>query len=625
MTRFADLLLSELKQGTVDWTANFDGRLEEPALLPARLPHVLLNGAAGIAVGMATDVPPHNAREVASACVRLLEEPKTTLAQLCKHVRGPDFPTEAEIITPPEDLRAIYKCGNGSLRMRAVYESENGVIIVTALPYQVSGSRVLEQIAQQMTAKKLPMVEDLRDESDHENPTRLVIVPRSGRVDVHQLMSHLFATTDLERSYRVNMNVIGLNGRPQTLNLRDLLSQWVEFRIQTVRKRLSFRLQKVESRLHVLAGLLVAFLNIDEVIAVIRNQDQPKPALMKKFKLSETQAEAILELKLRHLAKLEEMRIRGEQNELAGERDTLSKTLKSAPRLKRLVRDELIADAESYGDDRRSPIVSRSPAEAMEEKALLPTEPVSVVLSERGWVRAAKGHDIEPRKLSYKSGDGYRAMARGRSNQTTVVIDSTGRTYSIATHTLPSARGQGEPLSKRLKPPDGATFEGAMIGDASAQYLLSTDAGYGFVAALGELVSKNKAGKGVLSVPKGSKVLTPARVHEFETDRVAAATSSGKLLLLPLAELPQLAKGKGLKIIQIPPVKLKTREEYVAAIAVVPENGLLTVYAGKRHLTLKPADLEHYALGRGRRGLKLPRGLQRVDGLESRLAQDEDD
>jgi topoisomerase-4 subunit A len=574
---------------------------------------------------MATDVPPHNAREVASACVRLLEEPKTTLAQLCKHVRGPDFPTEAEIITPPEDLRAIYKCGNGSLRMRAVYESENGVIIVTALPYQVSGSRVLEQIAQQMTAKKLPMVEDLRDESDHENPTRLVIVPRSGRVDVHQLMSHLFATTDLERSYRVNMNVIGLNGRPQTLNLRDLLSQWVEFRIQTVRKRLSFRLQKVESRLHVLAGLLVAFLNIDEVIAVIRNQDQPKPALMKKFKLSETQAEAILELKLRHLAKLEEMRIRGEQNELAGERDTLSKTLKSAPRLKRLVRDELIADAESYGDDRRSPIVSRSPAEAMEEKALLPTEPVSVVLSERGWVRAAKGHDIEPRKLSYKSGDGYRAMARGRSNQTTVVIDSTGRTYSIATHTLPSARGQGEPLSKRLKPPDGATFEGAMIGDASAQYLLSTDAGYGFVAALGELVSKNKAGKGVLSVPKGSKVLTPARVHEFETDRVAAATSSGKLLLLPLAELPQLAKGKGLKIIQIPPVKLKTREEYVAAIAVVPENGLLTVYAGKRHLTLKPADLEHYALGRGRRGLKLPRGLQRVDGLESRLAQDEDD
>jgi topoisomerase-4 subunit A len=587
LTRFADMLLSELKQGTMDWTANFDGTLEEPLLMPARLPHVLLNGAAGIAVGMATDVPPHNAREVASACVRLLEEPKTTLAQLCKHVRGPDFPTEAEIITPPEDLRAIYKSGNGSVRMRAVYEVEDGMIVVTALPYQVSGSRVQEQIAQQMTAKKLPMVEYLRDESDHENPTRLVIVPRSSRVDVHQLMSHLFATTDLERTYRVNMNVIGLNGRPQTLNLKDLLAQWLEFRVQTVRKRLKFRLEKVESRLHVLEGLLIAFLNIDEVIAIIRKQDEPKPALMKKFKLSEIQAEAILELKLRQLAKLEEMRIRGEQEELASERDTLSKTLKSAPRLKRLVRDELISDAESYGDDRRSPIVSRTPAEAMEEKALVPTEPVSVVLSERGWVRAAKGHDIDP----------------------------TGRTYSIATHTLPSARGQGEPLSKRLKPPDGATFEGAMLGEASAQYLLSTDAGYGFVAKLEDLVSKNKAGKAVLSVPKGAKVLTPSPVYDLETDRVAAATSSGKFLVLPLAELPLLAKGKGLKIIQIPPAKLKEREEFVAAIVVVPEHGSLTVHAGKRHLTLKSADLEHYALGRGRRGLKLPRGLQRVDDL----------
>ncbi len=615
LTRFADLLLSELKQGTVDWTANFDGTLEEPVLMPARLPHVLLNGAAGIAVGMATDVLPHNAREVASACVRLLENPKATLAQLCKHVRGPDFPTEAEIITPQEDLRAMYKSGNGSVRLRAVYETEDGMIVVTALPYQVSGSRVLEQIAQQMTAKKLPMVEDLRDESDHENPTRLVIVPRSSRVDLHQLMSHLFATTDLERSYRVNMNVIGLNGRPQVLNLKDLLAQWLEFRVQTVRKRLEFRLQKVESRLHVLEGLLIAFLNIDEVIAIIRKQDEPKPALMKKFKLSEIQAEAILELKLRQLAKLEEMRIRGEQEELASERDTLSKTLKSAPRLKKLVRDELIADAESYGDDRRSPIVSRTPAEAMEEKALVPTEPVSVVLSERGWVRAAKGHDIDPRKLSYKSGDGFRAIARGRSNQTTVVIDSTGRTYSIATHTLPSARGQGEPLSKRLKPPDGATFEGAMLGEVGAQYLLASDAGYGFIAALGDLVSKNKAGKATLSVRKGAKVLTPSPVHDFESDRVAAATSSGYLLLAPLAELPTLAKGKGLKIIQIPPAKLKSREEYVAAIAVVPSEGSLTVYAGKRHLTLKPSDLEHYALDRGRRGRKLPRGLQRVDGL----------
>ncbi len=626
LTRFADLLLSELKHGTVDWTANFDGTLEEPVLMPARLPHVLLNGAAGIAVGMATDVPPHNAREVASACVRLLENPKATLAQLCKHVKGPDFPTDAEIITSAEDIRAVYKSGSGSVRMRAVYEIEDGVIILTALPYQVSGSRIQEQIAQQMTAKKLPMVEYLRDESDHENPTRLVIVPRSSRVDVHQLMSHLFATTDLERSYRVNMNVIGLNGRPQTLNLKDLLTQWLEFRTQTVKKRLEFRLEKVESRLHVLDGLLVAFLNIDEIIAIIRKQDDPKPALMKKFKLTEIQAEAILELKLRHLAKLEEMRIRGEQDELSGERDTLSKTLKSAARLKKLVRDEIIADAENYGDERRSPIVSRPPAEAMEEKALVPTEPVSVVLSERGWVRAAKGHDIDPRKLSYKSGDGFRAIARGRSNQTTVVIDSTGRTYAIATHTLPSARGQGEPLSKRLKPPDGASFEGAMIGEASTQYLLASDAGYGFVAALGDLVSKNKAGKATLSVPKGAKVLTPSPVTDLQTDRVAAATSSGYLLLMPLSELPTLAKGKGLKIIQVPPAKLKAREEYVAAIAVVPEEGSLTVYAGKRHLTLKPSDLAHYDLGRGRRGRKLPRGLQRVDGLapmrESRATED---
>ncbi|HSS63815.1 MAG TPA: DNA topoisomerase IV subunit A [Gammaproteobacteria bacterium] len=625
LTRFADLLLSELKQGTVNWTANFDGRLEEPSLLPARLPHVLLNGAAGIAVGMATDVPPHNAREVASACVRLLEQPKTTLAQLCRHVRGPDFPTEAEIITPHEDLRAMYKSGSGSVRLRAVYETEDGMVVITALPYQVSGSRVLEQIAQQMTAKKLPMVEDLRDESDHENPTRLVIVPRSSRVDLHQLMSHLFATTDLERSYRVNMNVIGLNGRPQTLNLKDLLTQWLEFRVQTVRKRLTFRLEKVESRLHVLEGLLVAFLNIDEVIAIIRKQDEPKPALMKKFRLSEIQAEAILELKLRQLARLEEMRIRGEQDELASERDSLSKTLKSTPRLKRLVRDELIADAESYGDDRRSPIVSRAPAEAMEEKALVPTEPVSVVLSERGWVRAAKGHDIDPRKLSYKSGDGFRDMAQGRSNQTTVVIDSTGRTYSLATHTLPSARGQGEPLAKRLKPPDGATFEGAMIGEAETRYLLATDVGYGFVATLGDLVSKNKAGKSVLSVPRGARVLTPSPVRDLETDRVAAVSSSGYLLLLKLSELPRLAKGKGQKIIQIPPVKLKAREEIVAAIAVVPADGRLTVYAGKRHLTLKAPDLEHYALGRGRRGRKLPRGLQRVDGLAVVAGQDEGD
>lgn len=615
LTPFADVLLSELGQGTVDWTPNFDGTLDEPAVLPARLPHVLLNGAAGIAVGMATDVPPHNLREVASACVRLLENPKSSVAELCEHVRGPDFPTEAEIITPREELVGVYESGAGSVRMRAVYEMEDGMVVITGLPYQVSGSRVLEQIAAQMQAKKLPMVEDLRDESDHENPTRLVIEPRSSRVDVEGLMSHLFATTDLERSYRVNMNVVGLDGRPQTKNLRTLLTEWLGFRTGTVRRRLSFRLEKVESRLHLLDGLLIAFLNIDEVIATIRTEERPKPVLVQKFNLSDAQAEAILELKLRHLAKLEELRIRAEQDELSKERDGLSKILSSARRLKRRVRDELLADAEAYGDPRRSPIKARAPAEAMRETALVASEPVSVVLSERGWVRAAKGHDIDGRTLSYKSGDGFRDIARGRSNQSSVFIDSTGRTYTLPAHTLPSARGQGEPLSGRLKPPEGASFEGAMIGEADTRFLLATDAGYGFVARLEDLISKNKAGKVALSVPKGARVLTPSRVFDRDSDRVAAVTVSGRLLVLPLSALPLLARGKGLKIIQIPPAKLKSREEYVSVIAVVPADGQLTVYAGKRHLTLKPGDMDHYALGRGRRGKKLPRGLQRVDRM----------
>ncbi|MDX1514362.1 MAG: DNA topoisomerase IV subunit A [Gammaproteobacteria bacterium] len=616
LTDFADVLLSELGQGTADWVPNFDGTLEEPALLPARLPHVLLNGAAGIAVGMATDVPPHNLREVASACVRLLESPRATVADLCEHVRGPDFPTEAEIITPPEELAEIYETGAGSFRMRAVYEVEDGAVVVTALPYQVSGSRVLEQIATQMQAKKLPMVEDLRDESDHENPTRLVIVPRSNRVNVDGLMSHLFATTDLERSYRVNMNVIGLDGRPTTKNLRTLLKEWLSFRTETVRRRLAHRLEKVESRLHLLDGLLIAYLNIDEVIAIIRAEERPKPVLMRKFKLSDAQAEAILELKLRHLAKLEEMRIRGEQEDLSGERDGLKKILGSTRRLKRQVRDEILADAETYGDPRRSPIEPRAPAEALRETELVASEPVSVVLSERGWVRAAKGHDVDARNLSYKSGDAFRDMAPGRSNQSAVFIDSTGRTYTLPAHTLPSARGQGEPLSGRLKPPDGASFEGVMMGEPDSRYLLATDGGYGFVARLEDLVSKNKAGKVVLSVPKNARVMTPSRVFDYDSDLVAAVSASGHLLVLPLAELPELAKGKGLKIIQIPPAKLKTREEYVAAVKVIPDGGQLTVHAGKRHLTLKPDDLDHYELGRGRRGKKLPRGLQRVDRLE---------
>ena len=564
---------------------------------------------------MATDVPPHNLREIAAACVRLLEDPKATLASLCKHVKGPDFPTEAEIITPTKDLRAMYASGNGSVRLRARYEREDGNVVITALPYQVSGARVLEQIAAQMLAKKLPLVEDLRDESDHESPTRLVIVPRSNRVDVDQLMSHLFATTDLERSYRVNMNVIGVNGRPQLKNLKDLLAEWLTFRTDTVRRRLEHRLAKVEARLHVLEGYLVAFLNIDEVIAIIRSEDKPKPVLMKRFKITDIQADAILDLKLRHLAKLEEMRIKGEQEELAEERATLAKTLKDRRRLKRLIRDEIIADAETFGDERRSPIVERDAAQAIDQTALVPSEAITVVLSERGWVRAAKGHDIDPGSLAYKSGDGFRSADRGRSNQSAVFIDSTGRAYTLPGHTLPSARGQGEPLSGRVKPPSGASFAGVMIGDPDDRYLLASDAGYGFVARLGDLFAKNKAGKAVLSRPGNAGVLAPQPVRDNDDGWVAAVTSAGYLLVTELAELPELGRGKGLKIIGIPPARLKAGEERVVAIAVVPDAGHLTVYAGKRHVTLKASDLEHYQVGRGRRGRKLPRGLQRVDAL----------
>jgi topoisomerase IV subunit A len=616
LSPYAQLLLSELGQGTVDWVPNFDGTLEEPGVLPARLPNVLLNGGTGIAVGMATDIPPHNLREVASACVHLLEDPKATVAELCEHIQGPDFPTEAEIITPRSELRRMYETGNGGLRMRARYEREGTDIIITALPYQVSGSRVLEQIAAQMNAKKLPMVEDLRDESDHEHPTRLVIQPRSNRVDVEALMAHLFATTDLERSYRVNLNMIGLDGRPRVKNLLTLLNEWLSFRTETVRRRLQWRLDKVLARLHILEGLLIAYLNIDEVIRIIRENDEPKPVLMKRFGLTDAQAEAILELKLRHLARLEEIKIRGEQDELEKERDTLEKTLGSAARLKRLIRDEIRADAGKFGDERRSPIVERAAAQAMDESELVPTEPLSVVLSRMGWVRAAKGHDVDPEGLSYKAGDGFLSAALGRSNQPALFIDSTGRTYTLPAHTLPSARGQGEPLSGRLSPPDGARFVGVMMGAPSDLFLLSTDYGYGFVCSLEDMQSRNKAGKAVLSVPAGARVLPPVKVRDPEQDWIAAATSEGHLLVTPLAELPRMARGKGNKIINVPTAKLKARQEWVAAIALVQDGEPLTVVAGKKFKTMKGPEVDEYAGERGKRGRKLPRGYQKVDELK---------
>ena len=615
LSRYSEVLLSELGQGSVDWVPNFDGTLDEPATLPARLPNLLLNGTTGIAVGMATDVPPHNLREVAAACVRLLDEPSASVEQLCEHVQGPDFPTEAEIVTPRADLLKIYETGRGSVRMRAVYRVEDGDVVVTALPHQVSGSKVLEQIAGQMQAKKLPMVADLRDESDHENPCRIVIIPRSNRVDVEALMQHLFATTDLESSYRVNTNVIGLDGRPQVKNLRTLLSEWLTYRIGTVRRRLQFRLDKVEKRLHLLEGLLVAFLNLDEVIHIIRTEDQPKPVLMARFELSELQADYILDTRLRQLARLEEMKIRGEQDELAKEREKLLALLGSESKLKKLVRKELIEDAETYGDDRRSPIVERAEARALSENELLPSEPVTVVISDKGWARCAKGHDVDASCLSYKAGDGFKAAAAGRSNQYAVFIDSTGRSYSLAAHSLPSARGQGEPLTGRLTPPPGASFECVLLPDDEALYVIASDAGYGFVVKGEDLQAKNKAGKALLSLPTGARVVAPRPLANREEDWLAAVTTEGRLLVFPVRDLPQLGKGKGNKIIGIPGERVASREEYLVDLAVLPAGATLLLQAGKRTLSLKAEDLEHYKGERGRRGNKLPRGFQRVEGL----------
>ena len=616
LTRYARALLQELEQGTVDWEPNFDGTMKEPSLLPARLPNILLNSTTGIAVGMATDIPPHNLREVGAACIHLLEKPKATVTDLLKHVKGPDFPTRAEVISSSQEITQIYETGHGSLRMRAVYNKEDASIIVTELPFQVSGSKVLEQIAAQMQAKKLPMVEDLRDESDHENPTRLVIVPRSNRVNIDEVMQHLFATTDLERTYRVNMNMIGLNGRPQVKNLRVILKEWLEYRIDTVKRRLQWRLDKVEKRLHILEGLMIAYLNIDEVIAIIRNNDEPKPVLMKRFKISDEQAEAILELKLRHLAQLEEMKIREEQDALIEERDGLQATLGSERRLKTLVKKELKEDIETYGDERRSPIVERAAAQAISAADLVPSEPVTVILSERGWVRAAKGFDVDPSSLHYKSGDAFQSAAQGRTNAQAMFLDSSGRVYCVPAHGFPSARGLGEPISGRLKPPDGASFVSVMMGADEQRYLFATSAGFGFVAELGNLQSRNKAGKAVLSVSQGADVLPAVPVSDIATDRVAAVSNTGSMLVFPLSELPEMARGKGNRMYGIPGKKFKDGSEYMVAVAIVPTGGKLRVYSGKRHTTIKYTELDNYLGSRGQRGRKLPRGFQTVQRLE---------
>jgi len=615
LTAYAQTLLSELGQGTVDWADNFDATLKEPVLLPARLPNILLNGTMGIAVGMATDIPPHNLREVAYACIQLLDDPDSTLETLFTHIKGPDYPTDAEIITPADEIQKMYISGSGSIKMRAKYEQEDGNIVITALPHQVSGAKLMEQIAAQMLAKKLPMIEDLRDESDHENPTRLLVIPRSKRIDADEVMSHLFATTDLEKSYRVNLNMIGLDGRPKVKGLRDMLVEWLSFRTETVRKRLQYRLDKVLARLHILDGLLIAYLNIDEVIAIIRNEDHPKPVLMERFGITDIQAEAILELKLRHLAKLEEMKIRGEQDELEKERAALEKTLGSPRLLNRLIRKELERDAEKYGDDRRSPIVAREAAQALETTALISNEPLTVILSEKGWIRAAKGHDIDVASLSYRSGDSFLDAVKCRTTQPVYILDSTGRAYSTSTHDLPSARTQGEPLTGRLNPPPGSLFLHLLAGQPDDWYVLASHFGYGFRVQLKELLSKNKAGKLIITLPEGAKVLKPVPIRS-ETDLFAVTTLQGRLLIFPAAELPALAKGKGNKLIQIPTADLTAGKDYVVAAAALPDNGQLKIVAGKRQLTLKGADIEHYSGERAKRGSALPRGFQRVDALE---------
>lgn len=611
LSPYADTLLAELEQGTVDWQPNFDGTLDEPCVLPARLPNLLLNGTTGIAVGMATDIPAHNLREIAQATIALLNDPGLSLDDLCEFVQGPDLATAAEIITPRHDLVQMYATGRGGFKMRAVYEIDDGDIIITALPHQVSGAKILTQIADQMQAKKLPWVADLRDESDHENPTRLVVVPRSNRVDIEQLMGHLFATTELESSYRVNMNVIALDGRPRVMGLREMLSEWLEFRTLTVRRRLQHRLDKVLARLHILDGLLIAFLNIDEVIRIIRYEEEPKAELMLRFGLSDLQAEAILELKLRHLAKLEEMRIKGEQDELAKERDQLQKTLGSHALLKKLLVKEIEADAAKYGDDRRSPLVERREAEALKEADLTPAEPVTVVLSEKGWVRAAKGHDVDGSGLSYKAGDAYLVQAAGKSNQQAIFMDSTGRSYSLLANTLPSARGQGEPLTTKLNPPAGAQFVSVIMGDTSQRVLLSSSGGYGFVATLADMEAGNRNGKALLALPADSEVVAPVLLKGSEQDQLAVLSSGGRLLVFPIADLPRLAKGKGNKLMNLS----ASEGERIVQVIPIAEGQKLTVIAGARHVTLNDKDLAHYVGERGRRGQKLPRGFQKVDGL----------
>jgi topoisomerase-4 subunit A len=619
LSEYADLLLSEINLGTVNWVDNFDGSLQEPEYLPAKVPNLLLNGTTGIAVGMATDMPPHNLTEVVSACIKLLEKPSTELDELMEILPAPDYPTFGDLVSSKDEIKSIYETGNGSIKLRATYTIENGNIVIGSLPYQTSGSKIIAQIAEQMRAKKLPLVDDLRDESDHENLIRIVIEPRSNRVDLDSLMSHLFATTDLERNYRVNMNIIGLDGNPRVKPLIPLIKEWLNYRTDLVTKRLQHRLQKILDRLHILEGLLIAYLNIDEVIAIIRSEDKPKPVLMERFKLSELQAEAILELKLRHLAKLEEFKIQKERDDLNEEKERIELLLSSDNRLKTFIKKELQEVLKTSGDNRKTKIIANvSSAKAFSEEDLTPAENVTVVLSEKGWVRSAKGHDIDPENLSYKSGDKYLASVRGRSNKNAIFIDSFGKSYTLPAISLPSARGQGEPLTGRLDPESGAEFMDVVMGEENQKIILASDFGYGFIASIEDLISKKKGGKSTIRLTEKSRVLPVTYLQEADEDEyIAVATNAGRLLLFPISELPTLSKGKGNKLIQIPASELKSRSTYIASICTITPSQQLKVYAGKRHLSIKFDDLTNYIGSRARRGNVLPKGFQNVKLIES--------
>ena len=608
LSKISEILLSELGQGTVDYQPNFDGTLAEPQYLPARLPHILLNGTTGIAVGMATDIPPHNINEIADAAVMLLDNPKAGLDDVLEIVQGPDFPTEAEIISPKSEIRKIYEQGRGSIKMRATWKKEDGEIIISALPHQSSPSKVIAQIAEQMTAKKLPMLEDIRDEADHENPIRIVLVPRSNRVDTDALMAHLFATTDLEKSYRVNMNMIGLDHKPAVKGLLEILNEWLTFRRTTVTRRLQYRLDKVLSRLHILEGLMIAFLNIDEVIEIIRHEDDPKAELMARFNLSDEQADAILNLRLRHLAKLEENQLKAEQDELEKERLNLEAILGSERRLNTLIKKEIQEDAKKYASPRMSQLVEREEAKMISESDMTPAEPVTVILSEMGWVRCAKGHDIDPKSLSYKAGDNYRAHACGKSNQAVVFIDSTGRSYALDPLSLPSARSQGEPLTGKLNLPAGATIEYVVTASEQQELLMASDAGYGFICKFEDLIARNKAGKALISLPENAKVMEPKTLANA-TALVVAMTSAGRMLIFPVKDLPALSKGKGNKIVTIPAANAKERSELLVKLLLISDQASLEFHSGKRKIVLKPEDLQKFRAERGRKGSTLPRGL----------------